>query len=192
LLLNVLSPLLIRQKLKKHPSLGGFMRGDLRLGLIGAGLGAGLMFLLDPQLGKRRRALARDKALSWARRATIAIDRTSRDVRNRAYGAVVNVRSGHPMRNRPAVLNANWPPAVRFIVGATGGILTALGAARRDRLGILLGALGVGTAAVGITDFSVRNLIGRLSTSEGAGKLEQQRESVAQRYRANTKIRRVA
>jgi hypothetical protein len=168
------------------------MRSDLRLGLIGAGLGAGLMFLLDPQLGKRRRAHARDKALSWSRRATVAVDRTSRDVRNRAYGTVVNIRSGHLMRGRLAVMNANWPPAVRFIVGAAGGILTAVGAARRGKLGILLGAIGLGSAAVGVTDFSVRNLIGRLSTSEEAGTLEQQRESAAQRYRANTKIRKTA
>ena len=152
---------------------------------------AGVMFFLDPQLGKRRRALARDKALSWSRRATIAVDRTSRDVQNRAYGTVVNIRSGHPMRGRLAVMNANWPPAVRFIVGAAGGILTAVGAARRDKLGMLLGAVGLGSAAVGITDFSVRNLIDRLSTNEEAGTLEQQRESAAQRSRANTKIRKV-
>jgi hypothetical protein len=96
------------------------------------------------------------------------------------------------MRCRLAVMNANWPPAVRFIVGAAGGILTAVGAARRGKLGILLGAIGLGSAAVGVTDFSVRNLIGRLSTSEEAGTLEQQRESAAQRYRANTKIRKTA
>ena len=167
------------------------MRNDLRLRLIDAGLGAGVMFFLDPQLGKRRRALARDKALSWSRRATLAVDRTSRDVRNRAYGTVVNIRSGHPMRGRLAVMNANWPPAVRFIVGAAGGILAVVGAARRDKLGILLGAVGLGSAAVGITDFSVRNLIDRLSTNEEAGTLEQQRESAERRYRANTKIRKV-
>ena len=88
-------------------------------------------------------------------------------------------------------MNANWPPAVRFIVGAAGGILTAVGAARRDKLGMLLGAVGLGSAAVGITDFSVRNLIDRLSTNEEAGTLEQQRESAVQRSRANTKIRKV-
>jgi hypothetical protein len=168
------------------------MRGDLRLGLIGASLGAGLMFLLDPQLGKRRRALARDKAMSWSRRATVAIDRTSRDVRNRAYGTVVNIRSGHPMRGRLSVLNANWPPAVRFIVGTAGGILTALGVVRRGKLGVLLGAIGVGTAVVGATDFSVRNLIERLSTSEETETLEQQKGSVAQGHRGDTRIRRTA
>ena len=31
---------------------------------VGAGLGAGLMYLLDPQVGRGRRAVARDKSVS--------------------------------------------------------------------------------------------------------------------------------
>jgi len=35
--------------------------------LTGVALGSGLMFLLDPQAGRRRRALTRDKASRWSR-----------------------------------------------------------------------------------------------------------------------------
>jgi len=35
--------------------------------LMGIALGGGLMYLLDPQAGRRRRALTRDKATKWSR-----------------------------------------------------------------------------------------------------------------------------
>jgi len=60
--------------------------GLLMLGLLG--LGAGLMYLGDPDTGARRRALIRDKARSYWRQTGRFIERTARDTRNRTRGLV--------------------------------------------------------------------------------------------------------
>lgn len=52
----------------------------------GIGLGAAAMYLTDPDRGKRRRALARDKIQSLAVRTGNAIDLASRDFGNRMQG----------------------------------------------------------------------------------------------------------
>jgi gas vesicle protein len=59
----------------------------------GAAVGAGAMFLLDPDRGRRRRALVRDKTRRAARKTRDAIDARSRDVANRTLGAAAEVRS---------------------------------------------------------------------------------------------------
>src|SRR5688572_29666256 len=59
----------------------------------GIGLGAGLMYLLDPERGRRRRAVARDKAKSMLTQSEDAEGRTSRDVTNRARGVAAGARS---------------------------------------------------------------------------------------------------
>jgi osmotically-inducible protein OsmY len=62
--------------------------------IIGALLiGAGLAFLLDPDRGARRRALARDKATHYGRKLRDGLDATARDLKNRAGGTVAEVRS---------------------------------------------------------------------------------------------------
>lgn len=64
------------------------------LGLLGGiGLGAGLMFFLDTQQGRARRALVRDKLFSYANRFPDSADVVRRDVRNRARGLVAGTRS---------------------------------------------------------------------------------------------------
>jgi uncharacterized membrane protein len=50
------------------------------------GIGAGLMYLYDPERGRRRRALIRDQALSLVRSSDDAIDKAGRDFRNRFRG----------------------------------------------------------------------------------------------------------
>lgn len=55
---------------------------------VGAGLGAGLMYLLDPQGGRRRRALARDKTVSALKTGGSAALKTGKDLGNRTKGLV--------------------------------------------------------------------------------------------------------
>jgi uncharacterized membrane protein len=50
--------------------------------------GAGLMYLLDPGLGRRRRALIADKVLHASKVAARALDTTARDLSNRTQGVV--------------------------------------------------------------------------------------------------------
>jgi uncharacterized membrane protein len=50
--------------------------------------GAGLMYLLDPAFGKRRRAIARDKAVHFSKVAARTLNITARDVSHRIEGVV--------------------------------------------------------------------------------------------------------
>ena len=59
----------------------------------GASLGAGLMYLFDPDRGRRRRALIREKGNRWSRETQDFAGSASRDMRNRAIGMGVAVRS---------------------------------------------------------------------------------------------------
>ncbi|HYE71833.1 MAG TPA: hypothetical protein VEF04_00825 [Blastocatellia bacterium] len=57
----------------------------------GIGMGAGLMYILDPDRGRTRRALARDKMKSAVNRTGRAISSKTRDLTNRAQGVVAEV-----------------------------------------------------------------------------------------------------
>ena len=61
--------------------------------LLGAGLGAGAMFLLDPARGKRRRALVGNKLALLTRMTGDCIDVTTRDVTNRTRGLISEIKS---------------------------------------------------------------------------------------------------
>jgi len=59
----------------------------------GIGLGAALMYVLDPDRGRRRRALVRDQLVSAAHRAPDAVGATARDLSNRTRGLAAEVGS---------------------------------------------------------------------------------------------------
>jgi hypothetical protein len=66
----------------------------------GLGLGTGLIYLLDPDRGRRRRALLRDKG-AWALRKTgDCIEVTAHDLRNRAQGITHIHSSSEPVDDR--------------------------------------------------------------------------------------------
>src|SRR5207302_9218591 len=72
---------------------GGTIAG-ITAGAVGAlALGAGLMFLLDPAQGRRRRALIRDKATSAARRTQQYVQKKGRHWGNKAYGMAAEAGS---------------------------------------------------------------------------------------------------
>lgn len=56
-------------------------------------LGAGLMYYLDPDRGRRRRAMVRDRLVHYGHKADQAMDTAARDMRNRAVGIAHEARS---------------------------------------------------------------------------------------------------
>jgi hypothetical protein len=60
--------------------------------LAGAGIGAALAFMFDPQGGGRRRALVRDKAVRATRKTRDGLDATARDIAHRTQGVVAATR----------------------------------------------------------------------------------------------------
>jgi hypothetical protein len=60
---------------------------------LGAGVGAGLMYLLDPQEGRGRRAVARDKSVSALKQGGKAAAKTSRHLGNKTKGLVAEAGS---------------------------------------------------------------------------------------------------
>ena len=61
--------------------------------ILGAlGIGALAMYFFDPEQGRRRRALLRDKAVHYNKEAREYADATYKDLRNRAQGVVAETR----------------------------------------------------------------------------------------------------
>jgi uncharacterized membrane protein len=208
----------------------------------GIGLGAGLMYIFDPDKGRRRRATARDAAHHIVNAIDDAVGKTSRDLSNRAQGLVAELDSifrceeadedvvaervrsklgravSHPhaihvdvnqgrvtlsgqilasevdqllnrvwsvrgvtgVENRleahgqpgdvsllqggiprrgetPELMQSNWSPAIRFLVGIGGGAITLYGARRKD---IFSAAVGLGLVTRSLTNMGVEDLIG--------------------------------
>jgi hypothetical protein len=94
--------------------------------LAGAAVGAGLMYLLDPQGGRRRRAVLRDQLVSAAHKTSDAVDATSRDMTNRARGVVAELRDRFSRDDHVGddVLRERVRSRIGSVVGHDGGIET--------------------------------------------------------------------
>jgi uncharacterized membrane protein len=209
------------------------------------GIGAALMYFLDPNRGARRRSMARDKIVHAFRKTTDGVDTAGRDLRNRARGIAAEARGrfedgdaddavlvarvraemgrvvSHPgaitataddgvvtlsgavlaeeaselvsrtravrgvrdvvdrlelhesSENVPALqggvtrrgggefelMQENWTPAVRVLVGAAGAGLVLAGAQRRDLLGGLLSLSGLALLSRSAANVELRQLV---------------------------------
>ena len=93
--------------------------------LVGAAIGAGVMYLLDPDGGRRRRAVLRDQLVSAGHRTSDAVGATSRDVTNRARGVVAELR-GRLSREEVGddVLRERVRARIGSVIGRAGAIET--------------------------------------------------------------------
>src|SRR5262249_44122117 len=82
----------------------------------GAGLGASLMFILDPRSGRRRRAVAQDRIFRAASDLPDAADTAVRDLANRVVGAICDGWATIGRRNE-TVVDEVLEPRVRAKLG---------------------------------------------------------------------------
>jgi len=217
-------------------------QGKLIGGII---LGAGAMYLLDPDRGTRRRSLLRDQIVHAGTKVGDGLGATARDARNRAVGVSAELRSrlqhdqaddevlqervrsaigrvvshpsaitvavldgqvtlgghvlasevdelihrvkrvrgirdvrneleihrtangvpalqgsGRPREQRPELLQENWAPATRVIMGTIGAALMLQGVRSKGAVGRTLSALGLGLLTRAMTNLPARRLVG--------------------------------
>ncbi len=78
--------------------------------VLGIGLGAGLMYLLDPQQGRRRRALLRDKMVKMRNDLEDTVQGKSKYASDKAHGMVAETR-GKVQDIKESVQNMRTPQA---------------------------------------------------------------------------------
>jgi len=128
------------------------MRNDGKF-LAGLLIGAGVMYLLDPDRGGRRRALVRDKVTRIGHQVGDDLGARSRDLRNRAAGKAAELRSRFERedvdderleeRVRSAIGRATSHPSAIDVV-AFAGRVTLRGTVLEDEVdGVLSAARGV-------------------------------------------------
>jgi uncharacterized membrane protein len=118
--------------------------------LAGVGLGAGMMYLLDPVSGRRRRALLRDQLVHAAHRLFDAEEASVEDVRHRARGVFAELKA---LPNRDDVVDLILIERVRSRMGrlirhpgaiyvtAENGTVTLRGPILADEVGPLIGGV---------------------------------------------------
>jgi hypothetical protein len=128
--------------------------------LTGFGLGAGLMYLLDPDMGRRRRALLRDKAVSLGHQASDVAAKVGRDMKNRAHGLASGDMSvlvgGKRALSHP--LEGGWSPTGRTLLTALGAGVFLFGLTRSAPSACMLGTMGLAMVGEGLTNVGVSDI----------------------------------
>jgi uncharacterized membrane protein len=116
--------------------------------IVKVGLGAGLMYLLDPERGARRRARIREQAIHSTRKTSSLFYKASRDVSNRTHGMVAILRSffsGDQMVDDSIIIARIRSKLGRYVshphaieVTSSNGIVTLSGLVLEHEVGKLL------------------------------------------------------
>jgi uncharacterized membrane protein len=129
--------------------------------LAGAGLGAGMMFFLDPRRGRQRRAQVRDRMIRLSHQAQDARDTVVRDARNRMSGLAagdLSVLAGGKNALRGNPLRGGWSPTGRAMLGAIGGGLFLSGLTRSAPTACILGTAGLALMIEAATNAGIEDI----------------------------------
>lgn len=83
--------------------------GEYRWLALGIGLGALVMFVFDPRMGRRRRALARDQMTHFGHEAQETAEGKAEDLSNRARGLAAEATRGQRKGQAGGQQGQNWP-----------------------------------------------------------------------------------
>jgi uncharacterized membrane protein len=70
------------------------------------------------------------------------------------------LQGGAPREQRFELMQTNWSPTARLLMGVAGGTMTYYGLRRRDTLGIAMSTLGAGVLARAIANIETKRLLG--------------------------------
>jgi uncharacterized membrane protein len=130
--------------------------------LVFLGLGAALMYLTDPQTGRKRRTDLKNQLDAATRKLQHGKDLVLRDATNRVQG--LKVEGGRLARNVATPwAKPHWSPAQRALAGGVGAGLAAIGYFRGGLKGALMGALG----AVLVARATANESLGTLAKGKG-------------------------
>jgi len=149
------------------------------------------MYLLDPQMGRRRRALAGDQAVRMAHDAQDAAGVVTRDMKNRAQGLAAGdlsvLAGGKQALHNP--LRGGWSPSGRALLALLGGGLFLYGLTREAPTACILGCTGLALAAEGVTNAGIDDItripqqaaagLGLSESTQGSGHSERARQPAA-------------
>jgi len=154
--------------------------------LRGAAIGAAAMYMLDPDKGRRRRALARDKARRFAGDASDVLNAAAKDINNRMRGAKAEAarhlrREGTPddlqliERVRAQLGRAvSNPHAIQ--VGAREGRVVLSGPVLASEVDELIDAVSSVPGVTGVDDhLAVHPRAGSIPSLQGSGRRERSR-----------------
>lgn len=136
--------------------------------LAGIGLGAGLMYVLDPRMGRRRRAYIEDKIGRGFHEGQEFLEDAGRDLTHRAQGVVAETRSwlaGEQKNRRHGswdVWHGGWSPSTRLLMGLGGFGLFAWGITQRAPTACVLGTAGLALAAESATNAGIGDVVDRI------------------------------
>jgi hypothetical protein len=120
--------------------------------LVAVGIGAAVMYYLDPSAGGARRARLRGVLVDAVSIAPNVFEDAAREVTAEARGLLPS--ASRPTGGAGVAPSADWAPSARLLAGALGTLLTFLGGRRRDALGAAVGVLGSALLARGMSAVS--------------------------------------
>jgi hypothetical protein len=148
-----------------------------------AALGAGLMYLFDPEEGQARRTRISEKCQSLTGQAKHEFNRSVQDLEERTQQCASDMRSAISEHQPARALQAaaeqfgEWTPATKLLAAVGGGAVAAYALAKITPSTLILGGLGAGLCAAVMNSQQLQDaLANAITQAEEHAELEDQSE----------------